>query len=165
MVAYRNARTALTVSQPSKGTYVFDMGYNAAGSCQFTVKDALPPGTKLEIVHGEVLNPNNTMVPSPTTPNRRTGVGRLVEHSAYIVGNSTLEVYAPQFVLYGFQYVQVSGPVSPAPEDMTCRDMTSDVAQAGHLDFGPTQVRSGAWWHLSRLSLLGKGCLCGLYLS
>ena len=139
----RHVRKALNVTSPATDTYIFDMGYNAAGTCTFKVDAAIPANTTLHVLHGEALDANGNLIPSPTTEARRDKgpTGRTVEISAYIVaGDGSEEVYQPEFVYYGFRYVQVITPVAPMLSDMGCVDVSTDLATAGTVTFADGAV-------------------------
>jgi hypothetical protein len=123
--------------------YTFNMGYNAAGTCIFKVNPTIPANTTIHVIHGEALDDHGNLIPSPTTKaHRNKGPnGRTVETSAYIVaGDGSQEAYQPEFVYYGFRYVQVVTPVVPALSDMECVDVSTDLAAVGAVTFADGAV-------------------------
>lgn len=116
-------------------TFVYDMGKNSAGRCSFTLPPNLPPGHTVHFLHGErVVAPGGAVIQSPATPNRHTG-DPLYELTAYTArGGDSREVFSPQFVYYGFQYLQISNlPVVPHLEDLECTFLHSALARAGEV--------------------------------
>jgi alpha-L-rhamnosidase len=132
-----HTRNAVAVTSPAPNTYIFDMGYNAAGSCKFNVSKSIPAATTLQFTHGEILDATGHIIQSPTTPNRRDpSKGSMVETSSYVVsGDGSSEAYQPQFVYYGYRYVQVVSPVEPSRFDIECSDLSSDLQAAGSVTF------------------------------
>ena len=116
-------------------TYVYDMGKNSAGRCAFTLPANMPKGHTVHFLHGErVAAPGGAVIQSPATPDRHTG-GTLYEETAYTAhGGVEREVFAPQFVYYGFQYLQISDlPGVPALEDLSCTFLHSALDRAGEV--------------------------------
>ena len=133
----RLARSVVAVTSPKQNTYIFDLAYNAAGACSFTVSSAVATGTKIKFVHGEILDAEGNIVPSPATSSRRDpSEGRINDTSSYIVaGDGIPEAYQPKFVYYGFRYVQVVTPVPPTQLDMQCSDVSTDLEAVGSVTF------------------------------
>ena len=94
--------TTANITQPSPGTYVFDMGQNMVGWCRLHT-DA-PAGTVISMRFGEALNEDGTVylanLRGATQVNTYTWRG----------GEATLE---PHFTYFGFRYVQVTGLTTP----------------------------------------------------
>ncbi len=88
-----------SMSEPTKGTYVFDLGQNFAGFCQLKVRG--PAGTKVTLRHAEVLNPDGTIY----TTNLRAAKAT----DTYILKGGSEETYQPHFTFHGFRYVEVTG--------------------------------------------------------
>ncbi|KAK6333637.1 hypothetical protein TWF730_003822 [Orbilia blumenaviensis] len=79
------------------GKIILDFGQNTAGRVK--IKGSAPAGTKVTLVHVEVLEPDGT----PCT-------GLLREAKAtdsYIFNGSSVEEWEPEFTFHGFRYVQV----------------------------------------------------------
>src|SRR5256885_6619546 len=87
------------VSQPVKGTYVFDMGQNMVGWASLKVKG--PAGTRVRLRFAEILNPDGTIY----TENLRNADATDI----YVLKGDEEEQFSPQFTFHGFRYVQVTG--------------------------------------------------------
>ncbi|MFJ4920272.1 alpha-L-rhamnosidase [Streptomyces sp. NPDC088725] len=97
--------SAVSVTEPSPGAYVFDLGQNMVGAVRLRVSgDA---GTTVRLRHAEVLNPDGTVY----TTNLRTAVAT----DTYTLSGDGEETYEPHFTFHGFRYVEVTGyPGTPA---------------------------------------------------
>ncbi|AVT31775.1 alfa-L-rhamnosidase [Plantactinospora sp. BC1] len=89
--------TALT--QPTPGTWIFDLGQNMVGKVRLKV--AGPAGTTVRIRHAEVLNPDGTAYTANLRTARATDLYRL--------RGGGPEVYEPTFTFHGFRYVELTG--------------------------------------------------------
>jgi len=95
------------VSQPAKGTYVFDMGQNMVGWVSLKVKG--PSGTRVHLRFAEVLNPDGTLY----TENLRNADATDI----YVLKGEGEEQFTPQFTFHGFRYVEVTGyPGTPSAD-------------------------------------------------
>lgn len=99
-----------SVSQPKRGTYVFDLGQNMVGWARLKVKG--DRGKKVQLRFAEVLNPDGTLY----TTNLR---GAKATDTYTLKGGAT-EVYEPSFTFHGFRYVEVTGyPGKPTKSAIT----------------------------------------------
>lgn len=113
--------TPVRMTEPMPGVFVFDFGQNFAGVVRLTVKG--PAGTVVTMYKGELLYPNGTV-------NNQLHVNMT---TVYTLRGGEEEVYEPSFVVYGFQYVQVTGyPGKPTLEGIFIH---SNVAPVGSLEF------------------------------
>lgn len=107
IVAYTSAPIRTTqmirpieITEPSPGTYIFNMGQNFSGVVQIKVKGER--GDKIVIRHGEMLHPDGRLM----TENLR----RAQATDAYILrGDNQPETWRPRFTYHGFQYVEITG--------------------------------------------------------
>ncbi len=90
---------AKTLTQPTPGTWIFDLGQNMVGKVRLTVDG--PAGTTVRLRHAEVLNPDGTAY----TANLRTA--RATDH--FTLAGGGREVYEPTFTFHGFRYVELTG--------------------------------------------------------
>jgi len=88
-----------SVTEPVKGTFVFDLGQNFAGFCRLKVRGQA--GMKVTVRHAEVLNPDGTIY----TANLR----RAKATDLYVLKGGREEVFQPHFTFHGFRYVEVTG--------------------------------------------------------
>jgi len=87
------------LTQPAKGTYIFDMGQNMVGWVSMRVKGA--PGTRVRLRFAEILNPDGTIY----TENLRNADATDI----YVLKGGQEEKFTPQFTFHGFRYVEVTG--------------------------------------------------------
>ena len=90
---------AKKLTQPTPGTWIFDLGQNMVGKVRLKV--AGPAGTTVQIRHAEVLNPDGTAY----TANLRSA--KATDH--YTLSGRGDEVYEPRFTFHGFRYVELTG--------------------------------------------------------
>lgn len=106
--------TALSVSEPRPGVYLYDMGQNMAAVPYITF-NGLKPGQEVTIRHGEVLYPDMPQyepnVGMVMTENLRAAVCR-DKYIAYGVGTET---FSPRHTLHGYRYLEVTGIDSALP--------------------------------------------------
>ena len=89
----------ISLSEPKKGVYVFNLGQNLAGFVRLKIDGYR--GQQIVIRHAERLNPDNTVY---TTNLRSAGCT-----DTYICSGNGVEVWEPKFTFHGFQYVEVTG--------------------------------------------------------
>lgn len=89
----------------ANGNWVYDLGQNASGVVQLTVRAVTPQSIKL--IPGELINDDSTV-------NQRAS-GAPFYHVYTARGDGSSETWHPQFTYYGFRYVEVEGAV-PAGE-------------------------------------------------
>ncbi len=92
-----------SITSPSAGTYVFDMGRNFAGVVRLKIHGKA--GQPITIRHAERLNPNGTIYTTNLREARATDV--------YIPRGDGEEIWSPRFTYHGFQYVEISGLSEP----------------------------------------------------
>ena len=131
---------AKTVTNPSPGTYVFDLGQNMVGWVRLRVRGEA--GTRVTLRHAEVLNPDGTIY----TRNLRS----VQATDAYILKGADWEVFQPRFTFHGFRYVEVTGyPGEPALEAITGCVVHSDTPFSGTFECSSpliNQLQSNIVW-------------------
>ncbi|MER5252538.1 alpha-L-rhamnosidase [Streptomyces sp. NPDC002855] len=95
------------VSEPEPGVFVFDLGQNMVGAVRLTVSGKA--GTKVQLRHAEVLNPDGTIY----TTNLRTASAT----DTYTLKGGGKETFEPRFTFHGFRYVEVTGYPGKPPRD------------------------------------------------
>jgi alpha-L-rhamnosidase len=96
----------VSVKQIRPGVFIYDLGQNITGWIRLRVK--APAGTRVQLRHGERLNPDGTLY----TENLR----RAKAMDVYICKGGGTEVWEPHFTFHGFQYVELTGlPAAPKP--------------------------------------------------
>lgn len=113
---------AQRITEPTPGTYVFDLGQNMVGWVR--LRAAGPKGSQVVVRHAEMLNPDGTIY----TTNLRAAKAT----DTFYLDGGPKRAYEPQFTFHGFQYVEVSGLDSP-PElaDVTGIVVHSDLPRTG----------------------------------
>ncbi|MEH1168718.1 family 78 glycoside hydrolase catalytic domain [Micromonospora sp. CPCC 205539] len=109
--------TARTLTQPTPGTWIFDLGQNMVGKVRLKLNG--PAGTTVRIRHAEVLNPNGTAYTANLRSARATDL--------YTLRGGGAEVYQPTFTFHGFRYVELTGyPGTPDLSTVTGLVMHTD---------------------------------------
>lgn len=114
----------------ANGNWVYDLGQNASGIVQLTVRAVTPQSIKL--IPGELVNDDSTV-------NQRAS-GAPFYHVYTARGDGSSETWHPQFTYYGFRYVEVEGAVPvgesnpgalPEVIDITGLHTRNSAAQVG----------------------------------
>ena len=117
-VQYQEYLTPQKTTEPTPGTYVFDLGKNFAGKVRLQVQG--PAGTTITLRYAEMLHQDGTLMRENLRDARAT--------DTYILKGQGLEVWEPSFTYHGFQYVSLTGlPTAPTPETITGIVMNSDT--------------------------------------
>jgi alpha-L-rhamnosidase len=112
----------IAMTQPTPGTFVFDLGQNFAGWARLHVDG--PAGTSVRMRFGEVLNPDGTLY----TANLRSAQ----QTDTYVLRGGGEETYEPRFTYHGFRYVEVTGyPGTPTLDAIDGRVVSTDLPQFG----------------------------------
>lgn len=132
---------AKTISEPTPGVYVLDLGQNFAGFARLKLKGE--PGQKIILRYGERLNPDGTLFTRNLRQARATDI--------YICrGGGGVETWNPRFTFHGFQYVEVSGlKQKPDAETVVGVALSSDTPVAGDFSCSDpmlNQLRSNIYW-------------------
>ncbi|WP_124981033.1 alpha-L-rhamnosidase [Nonlabens xiamenensis] len=110
------------ITEPKKGTYIFDLGKNIAGIARLKTKG--PAGTKISMRFGEILKSDGSLL----TENLR----RARATDTYILKGDGEEVWEPRFTYHGFQFVEVSGLTEePDLETITGLQLSSISTDGG----------------------------------
>ena len=88
-----------SVTNPSPGVYVFDLGQNMVGWARLHVSGT--KGTKVQLRFAEVLKPDGDVY----TENLRTAEAT----DTYILRGGGQEIFEPHFTFHGFRYIQLTG--------------------------------------------------------
>ncbi|HLF32662.1 MAG TPA: family 78 glycoside hydrolase catalytic domain, partial [Cyclobacteriaceae bacterium] len=159
------------LTQPKRGTYIFDMGQNFAGVARLTVKG--PAGTRVQMRYGELLHEDGTLDDRSTIAchimegwyvQHRPGAPRNANQTdTYILKGKGEEVYHSRFTFHGFRYVELTGfPGTPAFETLRGLRMNSDLAPAGKFECSNpllTKIQENAeWTFLSNVFSIESDC-------
>ncbi len=131
------------ITNPSKGTYLIDMGINFVGLAKF--KFDVPAGTKIEVRYGELKTPEGELNPLTSVcgqiKGKRKGMDTNIggpgsplfayQGDSYIAKGGG-EEYMPNFTFHGFRYIEIKGLKSaPKMDDIVAYRMHSDVTPVG----------------------------------
>jgi alpha-L-rhamnosidase len=123
-------RETVGLTQPKKGTYVFDLGENVAGWPEIRVRGAR--GTRLTLKPGERLGPDG-LVEQGTMIAGGAQHPPIEDH--YTLAGQGTETWHPRFVYHGFRYVQVTGLASkPAKDAVSAVVLRAGNASAGSFE-------------------------------
>lgn len=113
---------ARALTEPTPGTFIFDLGQNFTGWARLRVQG--PAGQTIVMRHGEMLNPDGTLY----TENLRQAKAT----DRYTLRGEGQEVYEPRFTFHGFRYVELTGyPGRPALDAVTGVVVHSDIRPIG----------------------------------
>jgi alpha-L-rhamnosidase len=129
-----------SVSEPTAGHWVYDLGQNMVGIVRLKV--SAPSGTKVTLRHAEMLNSDGTIY-----TNNLRGAPSLDE---YICKGDGVELWQPRFTFHGFRYVEISGLAnSPGKGAVTGIVIGSDARPAGEFSCSDpriNQLQSNIQW-------------------
>lgn len=101
---------ARAITEPSAGTYVFDVGQNMVGWARLTIQ--APRGTEIRLRFAEMLQPDGQIYTTNLRGARAT--------DTYIARGDGTETFEPHFTFHGFRYVELTGvPAKPPLEAIT----------------------------------------------
>jgi len=141
------------VTEPSPGVYIVDMGQNFAGTIRLKVTE--PPGNKITLRYGELLNEDGTLNPMTSVAGqikgKRRSDGQLMnvggpgspeiawQVDRYITKGGGIEKYIPRFTFHGFRYVEITGlESSPDRTVIEGLRMNSSIESAGSFSCSDT---------------------------
>ena len=137
--------TPVSVNEPRKGAFVFDLGQNIAGWARLEVKGER--GTTVTLRFAERLNPDGTIY---TTNLRSAGCT-----DTYILRGGEQEVFEPRFTFHGFQYVELTGyPGVPDRDAVTGCVIHSNTPPVGTFECSDPMVNK--LWLNARWSQRGN---------
>ncbi len=130
------------LTEPSPGTYIFDMGRNMAGWARLRVKG--PAGTRVRLRFGELLQTDGTLNGMTAVCGQIKGPGRggpgapdtaFQEDTYILAGSGAEEVYEPRFTFHAFRYVEVTGfPGKPDINTLEAVPLCAAVKRAGSFE-------------------------------
>ncbi|MGW2571688.1 family 78 glycoside hydrolase catalytic domain [Streptomyces sp. NPDC001537] len=116
--------TARKMTQPTAGTYVYDLGQNMVGVSRLTLTGST--GQMVKIRYAEVLNKNGTLY----TDNFRSA--KVTDR--YTFARTGTVTYEPTFTQHGFRYIEITGVTQPpALSDVKGIVWGSDLPATGTL--------------------------------
>ena len=131
---------ARSVTEPSPGCFVFDLGQNIVGVPRLKVRGQA--GREIRLRFGEMLNPDGTLY----VQNLREA--RCLDR--YHPRGNGEETYEPHFTFHGFRYVEVTGCAGRlAPDAITGLVLHSDAPVAGRFECSNplvSQLQRNIFW-------------------
>ena len=113
---------AQSVTQPTPGSHLFDLGQNMVGWVRLQVQG--PAGTVVQLRFGEILNPDGTLYVANLRAAKST--------DTYILKGGGMETFEPHFTFHGFRYVELTGyPGEPTLDAVTGCVLHSDIPKTG----------------------------------
>lgn len=132
--------SAVNMTEPKPGVFVYDMGVNFAGWASFEFD--LPAGTQVHLRYGELVYPDGNLNPMTSVAGqiKRKGVGGpgapdIAWQSDTFIAKGGRETYTPRFTFHGFRYVEITGLPKPPPlKAVTAMRLNSDVETVGSFE-------------------------------
>ncbi|MGO2521022.1 MAG: family 78 glycoside hydrolase catalytic domain [Microbacterium sp.] len=132
--------TPLSVSEPSPGRWVFDLGQNMVGKVRLNLAGVA--GQTVTLRHAEVTHADGTIAPENLRSAKATDHYTFAEDGAI--------VYEPRFTFHGFRYVELSGlDKAPTVDAVTGLVMNSDGAFSSQFETSDpmvNQLQSNIVW-------------------
>ncbi|GAA3896005.1 alpha-L-rhamnosidase [Streptomyces lacrimifluminis] len=120
-----------TMTEPTPGAYVYDLGQNMVGVSRLTLTGSADQTVKIR--YAEVLNKNGTLY----TENFRTA--RVTDR--YVFAKTGTVTYEPAFTQHGFRYIEITGVSEPpALSDVKGVVWGSDLPSTGTLKTSDTML-------------------------
>ena len=115
----------LAVTEPTKGTYIFDMGQNMVGWCALKIDE--PEGREITIRHGEMLSEDGRLY----IENLR----KATQTDKVIADGKGEQTYEPRFTYHGFRYVEITGVSrTPTLDVLVGKEVSSAVPATGSFE-------------------------------
>ena len=125
--------TPKAMTEPKRGTYIFDMGQNFSGVERVRLRG--PAGTDVQVRTGEILNDDGTLY----TDNLRTA--KSTDH--FILAGKGVEDFQPQFTFHGFRYLELTGLTGkPLPDSVKGVVFHTDARFTAQLKTGSALINS-----------------------
>lgn len=131
---------AKTITEPTPGVYVLNLGQNFAGVARLKVSGQA--GQKITLRFAERLNPDGKIYTANLRGARAT--------DTYICRGADVEEWTPRFTFHGFQYIEVTGLTKPpTPDTVVGLALSSDTPVAGTFECSDpmlNQLHSNIYW-------------------
>jgi alpha-L-rhamnosidase len=114
-----------------QGSRLFDVGVNIAGRSALTLREGVPEGTVIRVLHGEHIGDDGHIdTTNLTMPYDHGRERQLVE---YVAGGIAGEKHEPWFAYFGFRYLEIRGLPDDALVTVTAYSMHTDLASSGSI--------------------------------
>ena len=119
------------MSEPQKGTYVFDFGQPLVGRAR--LRAVAPAGTTILLRYGETLAPDGNIATREAQGVRSA--------DSYTARGAGPEVWEPRFAVHGFRYIEVTGlRARPGLDAVTGRIVQSLTPATGRLETSDAHI-------------------------
>lgn len=110
--------TAVAMTQPMPGVYIYNMGQNFAGVPSITLRNATP-GSVVNMRFAEVLYPEMPEYDNNSGEMMMENIRAAMAQDRYTVRGDSMETFSPRNTFHGYQYIEISGvDTPPALEDV-----------------------------------------------
>lgn len=115
----------ISLSEPSPGVFVFDMGQNMVGWARLRIQGHA--GTAARLRFAEMLGDDGTLYTDNLRGARQT--------DSFILSGDGKDIFEPHFTFHGFRYVELTGyPGRPTLESLTGCVLHNDLEPAGEFE-------------------------------
>lgn len=114
--------TAVSMTSPAEGIFIYDMGQEIAGVPILRLKGE--KGVEVRVRYGEMLYPEmyGRLCGRLLQENLRDATSTDI----YIMRGGDAEIYSPKFTFHGYRYIEISGlKIAPALSDVRCVQLSS----------------------------------------
>ncbi|HUX45637.1 MAG TPA: family 78 glycoside hydrolase catalytic domain, partial [Terracidiphilus sp.] len=123
--------TAVHVTEPKPGVFIYDFGQNMAGVEKVQVSG--PAGTTVRLRFGEILNADGTLY----TENLRTA--KVTD--TFTLAGKGVEDFTPQFTYHGYRYAELTGlPTEPGKDAVTALVLHTDAPFTAQMTTGDAMI-------------------------
>lgn len=131
---------AISVNEPIKGTFIYDLGQNMVGWVRVALKGA--SGANVQFRFGEVLQDDGTLY--------RENLRGATQIDNYVCKGKGIETFEPRFTYHGFRYLEITGlKRAPALADVTGCVLHSSGSDTGDFSCSDpmlTKLMSAIQW-------------------
>lgn len=121
-------RVPVSITQPSPGTYIFDMGENVVGFARLNIRGEA--GTTVKLRFAEMLNDASGTGDGPEGTLYTANLRSAKATDYYTMkGDPEGEIYQPRFTYHGFRYVELTGYEGEVTEDTVTGIVLSGVQE------------------------------------
>eukprot|EP00051_Salpingoeca_urceolata_P001214 m.39380 g.39380 ORF g.39380 m.39380 type:complete len:1029 (+) comp11266_c0_seq1:188-3274(+) len=140
-----------TITKLPNGDHVVDFGRNFVGFAAINVGTSAPAGTRVVLLHGEILTANGSVY-MPWSKNND-----LDQRDVHIVDGKPATLFLqPKFTWHGFQYVQVSGGWTPTLATIKGVVVNTNLTTTGNIEFADTDSIDGKSDLLNKILTITK---------
>ncbi|KAI0174306.1 bacterial alpha-L-rhamnosidase-domain-containing protein [Pestalotiopsis sp. NC0098] len=132
-VRIMEAISAVSITNPASGVWVYDFGRNIAGFAAATLDEAA--GTQVDLHYTEKLSSSGRVV----------NEGSRYQFSTYITAGNGSRTFLPRSSYYGFRYIELTGVAgTPNAQTVVAHRLHSDVQGIGWFSTSDTLLQ---WIH------------------